>query len=389
MKFFRVLILFLFFKQFIIAQEFKYLHFDTNGGLPSSEVYSIIQDSKGYIWFATDHGICRYNGKDFTTYTIADGLPDNTIFRMCEDPQGRIWFASQSNELCYWDKGAIHQTPASGALHKVLASGGIVKDIFIDSLNKIWVNTQTISLYSEAKSNYAEFRRTDSSSNSNCHLIEINKKRIHFDITNNSQRKQTGPNTYLAKIHSYHVDQPKNFREYTVESPDRMDAIAKGMTGNGDFLLGVDSLLYTFSNGAIIQKNLKKIIIKIVTDAKNNIWICYLKGGVDYFKGGDLTKTPISLLTTYSVDDVCIDHEGGVWAATLENGVFYMPSTSILVYTAPTELSDHIIYLSSVHDTLIMNTFGQNCFYESTQKIVPLNWVNKASKTGKIQGNIF
>jgi len=381
MKFFRVLILFLFFKQFIIAQEFKHLHYNTNSGLPSSEVYSIIQDSKGYIWFATDHGVCRYNGKNFTTYTIAEGLPDNTIFRMCEDPQGRIWFASQSNELCYWDKGVIHQTPASVALHNMLASGGIIKDIYIDSLNTIWINTQSFSAYSEAKTNYSKFQRTDSTNLVNFNLIAIDKKHVQYGLTYNHSRKQIDPNNHLLKIRTYYFNHPKNYQDYTISAPDRLDGAAKGMTAKGDFLLGIDKTLYIFSKEKIIQKNFKKTIIKIVTDAKNNIWVCYIKGGVDYFKNGDLTKTPVSLFTNYSVDDICLDHEGGVWAATLENGAFYMPSTSIFVYTTPAELNDHIIYLNAVNDTVIINTFGENCFYENDQKVIPLDWINKTAKT--------
>ncbi|MES1181535.1 MAG: two-component regulator propeller domain-containing protein, partial [Flavobacterium sp.] len=46
-----------------------------NEGLPSSEVYRIIQDKKGFIWFSTDAGVCRFNGHSFKCFTTADGLP--------------------------------------------------------------------------------------------------------------------------------------------------------------------------------------------------------------------------------------------------------------------------------------------------------------------------
>lgn len=38
-------------------------------GIPSSEVYELYQDTKGYLWLATDAGICRYNSVTFTNYT--------------------------------------------------------------------------------------------------------------------------------------------------------------------------------------------------------------------------------------------------------------------------------------------------------------------------------
>src|SRR3569832_522018 len=112
----RLLLFFLLFYQIAISKQFNYTSFTTTMGLPSSEVYCILQDKAGYMWFSTDHGVCRYNGKEFTTYTTADGLLDYTVLRMCEDKKGNIWFASQSNELCYWHKGSIYKTPASQTL---------------------------------------------------------------------------------------------------------------------------------------------------------------------------------------------------------------------------------------------------------------------------------
>ena len=48
-------------------------------GLPSSTIYSIIQDNKGFIWIGTESGLVRYDGTKFRVYTIADGLPDNEV----------------------------------------------------------------------------------------------------------------------------------------------------------------------------------------------------------------------------------------------------------------------------------------------------------------------
>ena len=39
-----------------------FTHFTPQNGLPSSEVYQVVCDQMGYLWFATDHGLARYNG---------------------------------------------------------------------------------------------------------------------------------------------------------------------------------------------------------------------------------------------------------------------------------------------------------------------------------------
>ena len=59
-------------------------------------MYEVIQDSKGYMWFATDRGVARFNGYEFHTFTTNDGLTDNTVFRLFEDYNGRIWMYSFS-----------------------------------------------------------------------------------------------------------------------------------------------------------------------------------------------------------------------------------------------------------------------------------------------------
>ncbi|MFW6096417.1 MAG: two-component regulator propeller domain-containing protein, partial [Bacteroidota bacterium] len=104
------LIFFLNFFSFFYAfsQEPLYDQYNIEDGLPSDEVYYVYQDSKDYIWFATDFGVSRFDGYQFTNYTLDDGLVDNTVFDIYEDYKGRIWFTSFSLKLCYYYQGEIH-----------------------------------------------------------------------------------------------------------------------------------------------------------------------------------------------------------------------------------------------------------------------------------------
>src|SRR5690349_19699103 len=77
------------------AQYPHYFHFDTENGLPSSEVYNVLQDKNGYIWITTDRGVARYDGYEFKIYTTENGLITNTNFQLQQDEEGRIWLSSQ------------------------------------------------------------------------------------------------------------------------------------------------------------------------------------------------------------------------------------------------------------------------------------------------------
>ena len=59
-------------------------------GFSPGLVRCIIQDKKGFIWFATKDGLNKYDGYHITTYQYDPdnrySLPDNTIFTLLEDP---------------------------------------------------------------------------------------------------------------------------------------------------------------------------------------------------------------------------------------------------------------------------------------------------------------
>ncbi len=72
------------------SQEPFMFHYSVKDGLPSTEVHSIFEDSKGYIWISTDGGIAKYNANTFKIFDSSGGLPDNTVFEVFEDRRQRI-----------------------------------------------------------------------------------------------------------------------------------------------------------------------------------------------------------------------------------------------------------------------------------------------------------
>ncbi|AXO79705.1 hypothetical protein DZC78_04650 [Olleya aquimaris] len=84
---------------FSFAQQF--LNYSTKDGLPSNHVYTIVQDAKGFMWFLTDKGMARYNGKTFKTFTTKNGLPINDVWDALPTPDGKVWYLSKTPKLGY------------------------------------------------------------------------------------------------------------------------------------------------------------------------------------------------------------------------------------------------------------------------------------------------
>jgi ligand-binding sensor domain-containing protein len=83
-----------------IAQAIKpyFIHYSTNQGLSQSQVGAILKDKQGFMWFATQEGLNKFDGYTFTIYkhypNDANSLSDNNIFDIVEDSKGYLWIAT-------------------------------------------------------------------------------------------------------------------------------------------------------------------------------------------------------------------------------------------------------------------------------------------------------
>ncbi len=121
----------------MVAQQHNFLHYSVDDGLPSSNVYKTVQDSKGYIWFGTDMGLCKFDGYNYTTYTTADGLPFNDIWGVTEDHQGRLWLATFGPDFYYLENDSIHKITNPHPSPK----GVLNYKFHVDSSDNVWIQT--------------------------------------------------------------------------------------------------------------------------------------------------------------------------------------------------------------------------------------------------------
>src|SRR5215510_13913411 len=82
------------------SQDYSFIRYDTRDGLGGSVVYDAIQDKEGFMWFATENGLTRFDGRNFKTFTTKDGLPDNEILKLFLDSKGRLWIMPFTSAIC-------------------------------------------------------------------------------------------------------------------------------------------------------------------------------------------------------------------------------------------------------------------------------------------------
>jgi len=88
-------------------QKFAFKHLTGQDGLSDASVNSILQDEKGFMWFATNGGLNRYDGYEFRVYTNIPGdtlsLCDNKVESIYQDPKGNLWVSTISG-LCLYNR---------------------------------------------------------------------------------------------------------------------------------------------------------------------------------------------------------------------------------------------------------------------------------------------
>ncbi|MFK7936167.1 MAG: two-component regulator propeller domain-containing protein [Saprospiraceae bacterium] len=72
----RGLYIYLFLQFFIIgltaqSDNFIFQRYTQENGLPSNAIYSLVQDSSGFLWIGTDKGLCRYDGYNFQEVNVS------------------------------------------------------------------------------------------------------------------------------------------------------------------------------------------------------------------------------------------------------------------------------------------------------------------------------
>jgi len=122
-------------------------HLTVRDGLSMSTISSILQDSQGYVWLATESGLNRYDG-----YTVRQfrrergnqhGLASDYIWSIAEDAHGDLWLATDGGGVARWDRRTekFEQFRHDPERPQSLAGDG-VRALLIDSNGFVWAGTK-------------------------------------------------------------------------------------------------------------------------------------------------------------------------------------------------------------------------------------------------------
>lgn len=343
------------------GQSPVYYNYSTNEGLPSSETYDILQDSKGYIWIATDRGASRFDGYTFKNFTTAEGLTNNTILRIHEDEKGRIWFLPITAELCYLENNEIKIYSFNSKLKENRTD--IITSFHCDEMENIYIGFISKGLLTIDRN--GNLRKVNAGQvNHKSYFVNEYEKNIFVSCLG---KDATGSDD---SIHfTFKNDITNCGFPLAIKSKDQI------------YITGVkrrneSSVFYFTGYTAEINKE-KKIsvqetneeIVRIFEDHNSCLWVGIKGGGVrKYLPGEGLQSENFeSYLSEESITCIEEDKENGIWLASLANGIYYFPNPLIKSYSFPAQNNittleksseENKVYLGFSSGTLLEITAG-------------------------------
>lgn len=341
---FFVFLLFFSFSVYSQEKSLRFRNYTALDGLPSSEVYDITQDDQGYLWFATDRGLTRFDGRSFQTYTVTEGLTDNVVFGFYEQKNGEIWCSTLSNQIFFFRNGTdgFVQYPFNDSIEK-----------YARSLNPNSLEIINGSLYMSFHKHFG-YLKIDSKGNVQSLLRLI-------DSTN---RFLVSPEDAEYFCYQDSENRPNSIQVH-FSRPIRSSISRKMKLHQGKEVFVYGPYCSIRSGGVHKMCELENSYSMIMAgkfDA-DHFWMGYAIGGVRIVSSKG--KVVNHFLKDKSVTCAYIDHEGGLWLSTLNNGIFYCTQTAIDHYEIPgamTDLSEDRngnLYCSSTAGKLYKYTNGK------------------------------
>jgi len=326
--------------EIVFAQEHSFIHYSVPEGLPSSEVYQVYQDRKGFIWFATDNGVVRYDGNQMETFHTNNGLTDPVVFGIVEDAKGRIWFRTYTGKICYYSNKQIYAYQFNNTLHQ-LCDKGLLFSLHIDSTDNVWLG----SSYNMGKINLKGEIQVETMVPGQLRLKQVENRLLvcHLGDTELTKRVTLDGKDFAI-----------NMTDKTKTHP-----ISCTFSFKGKYYFSLGATIFKIDEESVTPVfQAKDQIISVYIDNEESLWIGYLRKGLQRYKDfNDTTPFHLPFLDSRSVTSVCRDSQNGLWVSTLENGVYYIPELQLLQVNMPSHIKIRSV-LADGSRTMIGNEAG-------------------------------
>ncbi|MDX8337760.1 two-component regulator propeller domain-containing protein [Draconibacterium sp. IB214405] len=317
-----------------VLEQPRLNYLTTNEGLPQNTIDCILKDSKGFMWFGTWNGLCRFDGYTFQIFKSQQEkwLPGNFIQTLCEDQNGNLWVGTNKG-LAFFDYSRLKFTKEPQLTEKL--GGTSITHIINDHNNTIWVATAGKGIW---KINYEQ--QTISSVES-VFENQLTDKNVNTLCLLPDNHLLAGTNNGLTVINLSGA-QPKpvweRLYEYT-EGIGGLNILTILKDRSGDIWLGtVDVGLYHYSTSTLNltyygadnnnPNDLNHLSVYDIIEDRHGIIMVGTLGGLNFYDPATqrFTSLPASTeerkyLNNPFINSLYADELGNIWIGTEKGGI--------------------------------------------------------------------
>ncbi|HSP63782.1 MAG TPA: two-component regulator propeller domain-containing protein, partial [Pyrinomonadaceae bacterium] len=355
---FLLLLIWLFAAASVSAEQLPIRTYTTADGLAEDNVTRIVRDSRGFLWFCTGEGLSKFDGYQFTNYSIDQGLPHRVVNDLLETRDGDYWVATGGGvsrfnpvgaalfttyrpgadegsahvEVLIQDRDGVIWCGTDNGLYRLKDSGGQVQFEFVDMgmpheaegnliqalisdrQGALWIATRGSGLYHRWPDGRVEHYTTQQGLPSNRieALLEDHNGRLWLATINGLAQLVAAPDSTrkaIARVYTTRDGLASNWIESLLESVDGRLWLSTdhGMT---EFLsTGKPSREfrnYTTANGLSSQ-----YVLAFAEDRDGNLWLGTDSGGaMKLARSGFTNYTEADGLAAAGVDSIIENRAG-------------------------------------------------------------------------------
>lgn len=326
--------------------------FTSTDGLPSSTVNDVIQDDEGFIWFATDHGVSRFDGHHFTNFTAEDGIADDEVIRLGKDHESRIWFLGFNGRASFYSGGKFYDEKNSPIAAQTQLSSAFTK--FLISKNG------TVYLVSLTDG----FIRVDADRVKKFSRDTLLKAGISYFNGLRSVKLDTSGHLWIFTVDSIYV-----FRSGATtvskfsqnQFPDKM--VFCSFLSDGSFIIPANGKIIRHSGNetdSVTGLMLNPLIdyVSLEQDGNNNLWLMTTMGTYLFRNKIFDRQHQAKILDGKFCGHVFTDREGNTWLTPLRDGVYMIPSLDVQFLNTLTGLANNNVLVLADHPQGVIAGFA-------------------------------
>ena len=321
------------------SDEYQVDHWNLSSGLPSNLIHSIAQTPDGYLWIATNKGLVRYDGINFSIISFAKqeekasgqtAVPEALYL----DKSKKLWIGSSLGLTSYDYRTRQFKTftPAHGL------SKGNIRRLVEDMNGNLWIGFDANCINRLSEDKFTAFNESQGLKDKKINgIIEDHKGNLLVGTRDHGIFKYRD-----GRFTRYPLPGLKGFLVTMLE--DRQGTLWIS-TSNG-LIRKTDQTekIYTGKDGLCDDH-----IGDIREDSEHNLWIGTIKGLNRIIKKPDGSVEFERILESVVIICLFDDREGSLWVGTLDSGLIRLKDAKFKTYI-PLEQFPGEILLSIYED---------------------------------------